>query len=125
MTKPTIDLRPCPFCGGKASKLLDTGVNKILCKICNIELSPNERMTKSEAKGFDIYKVWNSRDHLIASQQNTLPLDEVPEVYDIKLDRMDGIWSASIYTKHQVEKYVCMRETAPEALRAAIEKVLP
>lgn len=123
MTQPTIELLPCPFCGGKATMHdNDIGDYYVECFVCGAETSDHRCEEPKHAA-----ERWNRRTALTAQSANTLPLDEVPKGW-----RLYSLCNNKAPTNH----FVCWLrqwndrfsdidatgETPAEALRAAIAK---
>lgn len=56
MTMTEIELKPCPFCGGKAEVTVFLGNYMVACTACPASIFPCKGMTKDEA-----VKTWNRR----------------------------------------------------------------
>jgi len=121
MTQPTIELLPCPFCGGDGA-LMRHGFRdySVACTACDAQ-------TEIAIAAGKAALLWNRRTQSV----NTLPLDEVPDgwfVSDLSLwgTRTDAPWwRATLLAIGNKNTPRGEGATPAEALLAAIKKVTP
>lgn len=125
MTQPTINLLPCPFCGGTAG-MRENGIGDyyVKCFVCEAKASEYRCEEPTHAAGR-----WNRRaaQTAQAGDGNRLPLEEMPI----------GVQFNSLYKSLRGDKYCSILKdvhngeirlfygdgrTPAEALRAAIER---
>lgn len=57
----TKELKPCPFCGGKAEfRICDNGIGYIICTGCRAQVGHLKTLSKSRPFG-EIIEAWNAR----------------------------------------------------------------
>lgn len=124
MTQPTIELLPCPFCGGKATMHdNDIGDYYVECFVCGAETSDHRCEEPKHAA-----ERWNRRTALTAQSANTLPLDEIPRGWELAWISHGDFAEGKTFCA-QIRRIVLPTVrfaygiTAAEALRAAIAKV--